>query len=261
MGALLGTWHLVDAPAVVPHPYGLFSVAEPRLSTDEHWRIGVQWQSQACIIPKQTTGPCIGEPAPLTEDDLCSIKEFEPFTVYVYDNDPVVGHTLEQHRANATARLVNGEQTAVEQKFWDDLNASPDFSYNALSVSAITALGALEHQLAKRYPGTGIIHMSRAAATTLWENLVITGGRAYTALGTPVVIGGGYDYANPADVPVQTAIFGTGPVVMYRGDIDTREEAFNKPVNEVSYIAQRDYVLAWDCVSIKVTTKLDTPLT
>jgi hypothetical protein len=101
--------------------------------------------------------------------------------------------------------------------------------------------------------------MSRQAATILWANLTISGGKMQTLLGTPVVIGAGYD--NAAGDPVATsALIATGPVVLYRGDIDTREQAINMAHNEVSYIAQRDYVLGWDCQAIKVTTTLDRPI-
>ncbi len=80
-----------------------------------------------------------------------------------------------------------------------------------------------------------------------------------TLLGTPVVIGAGYD--NAVGAPTATSsIFATGPVLLYRGDIDTREQAINKAHNEVSYVAQRDYVLGWDCYAVQVDLTLDRPL-
>ena len=93
MGTQLSTFHLVEAPAVVPYRHGLFSVVEPRVVgltggvIDEHWRLGVTWQSQACSLAKETTGPCIdSDVAALTPDEYCSVAEFDPFTVYAYND-------------------------------------------------------------------------------------------------------------------------------------------------------------------------------
>jgi hypothetical protein len=256
MGQNLQNWQLVEQPLVVPHPFGLFSQAEPRLTTDEHWRLGVQWQTQACIEDYITTGPCIeNDPNPLTSNSACTIKQYEPFTVYAYNDDPIPGHSLAEHRDQTVQRLINAEQLAVERKFWADMIAAPDATIDASAYSPTYALAVAEHALAEAYPGTGIIHMSRQAATVLWENLVVSGGRMQTLIGTPVVIGAGYD--NAAGAPIATSkLFATGPVILYRGDVDTREQAIYMARNEVSYIAQRDYVLGWDCYAVQVDTTL-----
>lgn len=260
MGQNLSTWQLVEQPVVVPHPFGLFSQAEPRLTTDEHWRLGVQWQSQACIEDYITYGQCIsGGETSLTSNSACVVKQYEPFTVYAYNTDAIPGHSLAEHRDQTVQRLVNAEQLAAERRFWELLLANTDATLNATAYTPTYALAVAEQALAEVYPGTGIIHMSRQAATVLWENLMISGGKMQTLLGTPVVIGAGYD--NAVGGPVATSsLFATGPVVLYRGDIDTREQAINLSHNEVSYIAQRDYVLGWDCQAIKVTTTLDRPI-
>jgi hypothetical protein len=79
----------------------------------------------------------------------------------------------------------------------------------------------------------------------LCDNLYADGQIMRTKLGTPVVVGGGYDQAG--------LIYGTGPLVIYRGEVDTRQQAIAKPVNKVSFIAQRDYVVGWDCGVFCVT--------
>lgn len=251
MGNLLNTWHPVEAPAVVPQPYGLFTVAEPRLSTDEHWRIGVTWQSQACGLTKVTTGPCIDEVAALTPDDLCSVRQFEPFTVYTYNNDAVPGRTLDEHRADAVARLVGAEQRSVEEKVWAMMGAEVGVPIDLSGQDIRFGLGYVEQILAQDFNGLGVIHMSHLVATLLWDALVVTGGRVSTVHGTPVAIGAGYDTGiNP--LTTDGTIFGTGPMVMYRGDIDTREQAIARDTNNVSFIAQRDYVVGWDCGTVGV---------
>jgi hypothetical protein len=250
MGIQLGAWHQVEAPAIVPQPYGLFTVAEPRLSTDEHWRLGVQWQSQGCGLTKVTTGPCIADVEALDPDDLCSVREFDPFTVYAYNNDAVVGRTLQEHMADATTRLVASEQRSVEEQVWGLISAEVGAPVDLTSQDIRFGFGYVEQALAQQFNGLGVIHISHLVATLLWDALVISGGRVTTLHGTPVVVGAGYDIVNPLTSP--GTIFGTGPMVMYRGDIDTREQAIDKSTNNVSYIAQRDYVIGWDCGSVGV---------
>lgn len=255
MGAQLDTWQLVEAPPVVPLPYGIFSVAEPRLTTDDHWRLGVQWQSQACGATKITTGPCIEpEREGLTPDDYCSVSQYDPFTIYAYNDDAVIGHTLAEHQANAVQRLIATEQRSVEEQMWSLLGTG------ATALTAVPAgngglvLGFLEQFLAQNYGGQGVLHMSRLVATYLWEYLEVQGGILVTKLGTPVIAGAGYD--NVIDPPGNDfEIFASGPVVLYRGDIDTRQNAVDRATNQTSIIAQRDYVVGWDCVAYGVTSK------
>jgi len=256
MGTNLNTWQLVEAPVVVPHPFGLFSVAEPRLTTDEHWRLGVQWQTQACIEDYITAGPCIAEERDdLVSNSACTILQYEPFTVYAYNTDAIPGHSLAEHRDQTVQRLVNGEQFAAEQRLWTDMDATPNITINVLTNTVTYALAVAEQQIGAVYPGTGIIHMSRQTATMLWSNLTVSGGRMTTLLGTPVIVGAGYDVVSP--IVNTSAIFATGPILLYRGDIDTRESAIAMADNEVSYVAQRDYVLGWDCYVAKIQTTLD----
>lgn len=254
MGAQLDTWQLVEAPPVVPLPYGIFSVAEPRLTTDDHWRLGVQWQSQACSTTKVTTGPCIEpERGSLTPDDYCSVSQYDPFTVYAFNDDPVVGHTMDEDLANTIQRLIATEQRSVEEQLWTLLGLGAVSTTALPAVPAGVTLGYLEQILAQNYGGQGVIHMSRLVATFLWEYLEVQGGKLVTKLGTPVVAGAGYD--NIVAPGTDFTMYASGPVVLYRGDIDTRQNALNRATNQASIIAQRDYVLGWDCVAYGVTSK------
>lgn len=257
MGQQLDTWQVVDAPAVIPQPFGIFSVAEPRLTTDEHWRLGVKWRSNACEPAYWTKGPCIESLDPaLTPNDSCSIFEYEPFTVYSYNTDPAIGYTLDQHRATTIERLVNAEQKQVEALLWSAMLGGSTF-YSATSFSPEFALGLLENEIAIRYNGVGVIHMSKVAATVFSDTqLIQQGGRLYTNLGTPVVISSSYD---PRPLPVfdgKARLMATGPLALYRGDIDVREASFDKATNQVSYVAQRDYVVGWDCSAVQVEATL-----
>lgn len=259
MGAQLDTWQVVDAPAVIPQPFGIFSVAEPRLTTDEHWRLGVEWRTNACGSARYTVGDCIEpEVGDLFPDDDCDVFKYEPFTVYRYDHDPAVGYTLEQHRAMAIERLVNVEQNAVEAKLWYLMTATAPVQ----SMTAFTpeyALGYLENWIANEYNGLGVIHMSKIAATVFSDtHLIQQGGRLYTNLGTPVVVSPKYDGRDI--INGQGSLVASGALALYRGDIDVREAAFDKTYNRVSYVAQRDYVIGWDCSTVRVEAQLSPQL-
>lgn len=257
MGTQLNTFHLVEAPATVPYRFGLFSQVAPRaadvqgVSVDEHWRLGVRWMSQACALAKITTGPCIDDGvAPLTPDNYCSVSEFDPFTVYAFNDDAVPGFTMDEDVANAVARLTNGEQTAAEDHLWGLMSSAIGANVVDLTGHDLWyGLGYVEQVLAETYGGQGVIHMSRLTATMLSDQLHMEGGRLFTVMGTPVVAGGGYDQVG-VSAPSEGLIYGSGPLVLYRGDVDTRQAALNRTVNKASIVAQRDYVLGWDCVAV-----------
>lgn len=271
MANALNLWHPVAAPPVVPYRYGLFSVVSPRNAEltptgaiEEHWRAGVVWESQACRDGAVTQGACIDPESafyqsPLIPTSCAPLKTFDPFTVYVYNNDSIPGYTLEQHMQQTIERLTNNEQRLVEESFLQIVNdcagADPDTSPDLSDFSLEFSLGFLEQFLANNYGGTGVIYMSRQAATMLWENLRVEGARLVTTGGTPVVAYGGYQ-STTLPPTVLSDMFATGTPVMYRGDVDVREAAINKAINEVSYIAQRDYVVGFDCVCMAATVRL-----
>lgn len=263
MGSLLNTYHQVSAPPAVPYRYGLFSVVEPRtaaiegVTIDEHWRLGIQWQSQSCGDIKETTGPCIDDEVPaLTPDgQLCSVLEYDPFTLYAYNDDAIPGHTLAEHEANAITRLTKGEQYGAEGHLWSAITTAAGVATDATAYPIHIGLGLAEQSISEIYEAQGVLHMDRMTAMACAPYLKVEGGRMMTALGTPVVVGGGYrsEAVTPSDLGV---IMATGPLVMYRGDIDTRENAVDKAINTVSIIAQRDYVIGWDCSALAVSVNL-----
>lgn len=269
MANALNLWHPVAAPPVVPYRYGLFSVVAPRNAEvapngaiDEHWRAGVVWESQACKAGYITQGACIDPDSPFAPDTIsesnCSaLNQFDPFTVYVYNTDSIPGYTLEQHMNQTIERLVNNEQRLVESAVIQNIDncavATGD-QFDLSGYSPAVVLGWLEQYIADNYGGTGVIWMDRLSASVLWENLRVEGARLVTTVGTPVIAHG---YGTPSAPPSASVnLYVTGTPTMYRGDIDVREAAINKAVNEVSYIAQRDYVVGWDCVCARVVATL-----
>lgn len=243
----------VDAPVSVPYRFGLFSVVTPRPDADQ-WRMGVNWLSQGCGQARRTRQTCgVDETADraLIADLLCSWASAAPFTVYAYNDEGTTDAPGDVARDHALSRLRSGEQEQVEAELWALMDAAvTEVDLSAKSISH--ALGYVEQMLAQVYGSEGVIHMSRLTATVLAAggNLRVEGGRLVTPLSTPIVAGGGYD---PMTADVATGrIYGTGPIVMYRGVETARDVIVNREVNNVSAVADRDYVIGWDCATVGV---------
>jgi hypothetical protein len=77
-----------------------------------------------------------------------------------------------------------------------------------------------------------------------------------THLGTPVAAGGGYVVNTGPDgapAPPGTAwLYGTGPVSIRRGEVfinpDSIGQALNRTTNEIEILAEREYVVGFDCL-------------
>ncbi len=79
------------------------------------------------------------------------------------------------------------------------------------------ALAALEAYMAVHYGGVPLIHMPRAAAVMLGEKVKWVGGKAFTLLGSPVAMGGGYDETFvDQDEPFAFDLYATGGVYIER---------------------------------------------
>jgi len=259
--------HLVPAPIAIPRRFGLFSQAEIRTAqigangVDEHWRLGVQWQTQNCAATKVTTSDCLVDGVnesdsgtPKDPDGYCEVREFLPFTVYAYNDDDIPGATLAQHESNAIARLVNDEQRSVEEHVWAEILTEAGAPVDLTAFTAKQGLGALEAEWADTHGIQPVVHLNVNAATVLGDCLYREGARYFTYSGSPVIIGGGYYQATSDEAIIAI----TGPVVLYRSEINTQANAVARATNQVSIIAERDYVVGWDCDALAATISLCT---
>jgi hypothetical protein len=231
----------VEAPPVVPHPYGLFSVAAPVTPGEPNWQTGVTWESWACLDPNTTTDQCInGGAAPAAKEfEACpDTRSYKPITVYIGIKRN--GQSMEVGSEQANTVLAGGEEYAIEKFLLAQLAAAVT---EAAALSPLGALAAVEMQLGQNYMGTGVIHMSRETATRLSAQLVRNGDHIETLLGTPVAVGAGY-----AGTPV---IYGTGAVAVRRGGVDI-VSAWNTKINDELVLAERTYVVGWDCYATGV---------
>lgn len=146
------------------------------------------------------------------------------------------------------------------------------------SFDAAAGLGLLEAALADCYDGVGVIHVPVKALPTLaaWGLVRRDGGRdgingqlgrqLRTANGNLVSVGAGYPGTSPAGVAAgveQSWIYATGAVFAYRGPVQySRErESINRENNTLSMIAERTYVLGWDCCHAAILVDLGVPVT
>lgn len=120
---------------------------------------------------------------------------------------------------------------------------------------AEVALGLLEQAFAACYPGTGILHVTPATAALLAEamQLVVKGNRLFTVNGNRVVIGRGYPGTGPAGQAGNWMVI-TPPIFGYRTDLVSfpRESTLDRNVNTVHAIAERTYLLAYDCCLLAI---------
>lgn len=245
----------VEAPPVVPRPYGLFSVAAPQSPADPHWQVGVSWESWACLDPNTTTDACFqGTSPPAKEFEQCPHTQVvAPLTVYLgVKRSGGMGDA----EASASGALTGAEEFAVERWLWGQMVAAaaptaPGVGAAVHPNPTVAALAAVESALGAGYMGAGVIHMGRGVATALGDMLTVKGSQLQTAAGTPVVAGSGYNL--DALTGGKVAIYGTGAIAVRRSTIDT-STAWDRQVNDELSVAERNYVVGWDCFVVGRTT-------
>lgn len=194
---------VVNGPRFTPLRYGLLSAAEIVDDPDPHWKIGTQFQPDACDSDKSVSAFCVS-PGPATGTPTKTITATgapstaaEPFTVYAFvDCAPVGwGDDLEDLQGRATRQLDAGEGRAVERVFWTgNTDAGPAVRphlaedtavlanaqgpmtvelqsaatvVSGVGVSVVEAMSLLEGSLASCYGGEGVIHVPYRALAYL----------------------------------------------------------------------------------------------
>lgn len=244
----------VDAPALVPYPFGLFAAVPARPLPDPHAEVGVWWRSVACGQAGVTYGPCTvdaPEPVdPLDPNVVCGITNGRAFSVYAYSDESVGGAPLEQKYAAANAALLAGEQYAVEQTLWAQLLAAT--AETGVAGSYNEAVAMAEGLIADNYGGSPVLHMSRYTATMAHDVIVRNGSRLTSLLDSPVVAGGGYG-PSPAVTGEPVTVIATGAVVVLRGEPVLVGRHVDRATNSISAVVARPYVIGWDCAVVRVT--------
>jgi hypothetical protein len=128
------------------------------------------------------------------------------------------------------------------------------------AVPAKAALGMVEDAMAACLPGVqGTIHIAPAVASLLDSSLQDVDGELWTFAGSRVVVGAGY--AGQSGDPTESAIYGTGPVVVHLGPTsmvtDELAQMANVRHNEFHLRAERLVAVTFDgCCHVGATVSL-----
>lgn len=270
----------VPAPAAGPLRYGLFNAARSIQDIPVHARVGgVQFEPDTCGVARLYTAECpITDQNSKTLTDTSPVVTAAPFVAYASVVCSPVGRDPAEQSRRAAARLLAGEQTQVEAALWNGggVGATP-----ALTLAGATTvvgagltrfhsrIAALEEAFYSAYGYQGTIHVNTAAngAAARAEMLIRTspgGGTEVppiivTPLGSRWSFGAGYDITGPADAaPAAGSVwaFMTGPVQIWRSSdllLPDPRQTFNRSTNQLIAVAEREYVVAYDCPEVFAT--------
>lgn len=230
-----------------------------------------------CLVV--TGAGAVPEPPAKTANVTLDLRGATPFTAYAKFSCATVGNN--EARQIGERALAISESWQVERALWTGLAGGqpvvfPHLAANAEvvdpnvngavlqtaasivvtggAVDVATGLGLLEERLANCSNGVGYIHVPVKVLPTLDAHGLVrnTNGFLKTLNGNIVIAGAGYPGTSPSGVAPATGeswIYATGAMFMYRsgvrvtGDVDS----LNRSNNTYDMIAERNYVIGWDC--------------
>ena len=265
MSTTFGPPVVLAGPLPTPYPHGLFSAATLVPEAGERWGNG------ATIRPYPNGEPFVFDPCFAGTFRVKEIPEqpeaqlFAAFTVYLADRCAARGiGTDDALTERARLSLLAVEQWAVEQELVSGgvMTANPYLAdgnatllMSGAAVAADEALALLEAAIGDSRRA-GVIHAGRATASA-WSSLGglrVQGEKLLSGLSTPIAAGGGYQNTVPDGEgglsDTQEWAWATGPVEIRRSEVEvfpgTLAEALDRETNEVTYYAERNYLVDWD---------------
>jgi hypothetical protein len=279
-----------DALPFTSPSFGLLSPATTQLETPaaNQWRLGLQWRA-ICPDANGTFGECTtidGDVLPAekaaTWDQVT--RGATPITVYSQTDCAPVGEWNDLPDRNRQA-LLRSEERELERIFWTGFieegsttaTAFPHLASNAnvldgddllqMAATVVTAIpqtiavgvGMLEDAMRDCYPGVATLHVPLRLGALMAEAYLLrqNGGTLFTtSAGSKVVLG---NYPGTAPDGTTTAgvtwIYATGNVFYLREPAPHTfrpVESFDRGVNTLSMIAERTYVIGWDCCLLAI---------
>lgn len=280
------------AGTLSPAPGGLFSAADVQRSAGvPQWANGAYgWDTILCPSEIALSDFCTNQAELVLASADGGANGSWPFGVIAKFECYTVGYTVEERRRIAREQAEAATQKAVEAELWGGKIAQAsnrlDVPYLANNKAVNVGAGVvpvnvgvakLEQALADCGLGTqGVIHLTRQAAVIAASQNVIEreGDKLFTALGTPVVAGVGYDPAVAPAVPAHATATGTppafpappalgprpdnqwayatGPVYVKLGGVDNLGEHLDHTTNVLEVFAGRPAAVYWDCCTASV---------
>jgi hypothetical protein len=290
---MAGARPIVDPPAFTSLPYGLWQTAQ-QPTAPAHWRNGITY-IERCPVGGTTYDECVSvtgtgappPPEPKTANVTQDFRGATPITVFArFDCSPVGLSDIDTVASEALARV---EESQLEAAFWTGSAGGTGVVFPHLAadgtvedaqgitlqsaasvcitgVDAAHGLGVLEQCLDDCYDGQGVLHVPRLALATLdaWGLVRGIDGTLRTLSGNLVAVGGGYPNTGPngTAAPAGTAwIYATGAVFGYRSDVFATQvrDSLDRAENTVEMLAERTYVMAWECCHLAALINLGVP--
>jgi hypothetical protein len=158
--------------------------------------------------------------------------------------------------ARARTGLQQGESRPVEAELWELLDDADDFGK---ARGLADTLGHLEEELGNRTGSLGIIHAPRrvAAHAAQAQLLRYDGPVPRTPGGHAWCFGSGYDPdRGNKGIEDGVRLVATGPVWAWRDDVSVAGPVFDHSINQWVVIAERTYVVGWNCTAVAIATPL-----
>jgi hypothetical protein len=278
---------LVEAPALMPYRYGLFSVAAmPQEPPDNSWECGgIRYVTHGCARAHIWVDDCESPPDKPVQAAQ-SLVGGDPFVVLAGPQCDLIGSSLDEIQVSATEALRLGEQRAVEEYLWSRLAACCDSpgeespgeentccvdgspccavlnpTEEALSITG--GLAALEEYAGEHYGGVPVIHSPRGlAAYAGAANLLCvcdSGQMKETVLGSRWAFYGASLNTGPCNTPAPAGtawMYITGAVTVRRSPVfltpPNPRDGFDYRHNTATVIAERLYAVTYECACAAV---------
>lgn len=254
----------------VPRRYGLLQAAVGPLDLPIHARIGgLQYINEICGEGVGYEVNCIDALDTKLFTNGLEIVTGVPFVVYSTILCGSVGFTQDEFNAMAVSRLMAVEQTIVEQVFSSgSVGQAPSLANNVPAatvvvgggVTVIDVVSELENAIycTSQYGTSAYLHMPIAAFNELVADheLIWDGTRWRTPMGS-VVSAGCYSNLSPVGVAPADGtfwIYATGQTAVWRTSdsqiqVAPVEGTLNRTTNQQLILAEREYVVTWECAS------------
>lgn len=271
-----------------------YEVGDPHWRNGVIWEsvcgLGGTTYDDDCEIPELADAPLKAEN--VTVYDLGAT----PFTVFAEVDCSPQGYTEAEQYERAMAALTRVESFQVEQSFWTgNVSASgvaevyPHLAANTavyeqgsgwlatvlLQTAATQVTGAtldvvegvarLEGALARCANGQGVLHVTPEVADLMQSQYLLApprNGQLRTVLGNLVAVGAGYTGSSPAGTSATGVhwAYATSPVFAYRSEAvrlgTSYRENLDRQIDLVKTIAERTYLLGFDCCHLAVPISL-----
>lgn len=252
----------------VPRRYGLLQAAVGPLELPIHARQGgLQYVNEICGEGYGYEVECVDALDVKTFTNGLEVVTGVPFVVYSTILCGSVGFTQDEFNAMAASRLMSVEQTVVEQVFSSgSVGQAPSLANNTPAatiiatggVTAVDVVSELENAIycTSQYGPNAYLHMPIAVINELASQHLLTwdGTRWRTPMGS-IVSAGCYSNLDPAGAAAVDGtfwIYATGQTAVWRSnDIFVAPVAgtLDRETNQQLILAEREYVVTWECAS------------